>query len=372
MQNNGEVNVKMELFESFNELQHNASFRNNTNSYIDQHEHFSLTSLSRNNTNTRVDRHEHYSLTSLIYLSIICPLITIGNLFIIIAVIRTKVLRKFPYILLASLATADLLVGMTTIPLFILWMNDTASFFNNDIFCKVVMSNSLFVTMATVFNLMFITTDRYLAVCWTIQHKVMTSFPHITTTCVSLIWILSLAFTIIITALLMDVPSGQCAYYTVFEPKVLLSMLIVGIVGPFLTMTAMYTHMFFTIRKHYIFMHQNSKMISQKDVKRKSQKILSTKRLLVTLTFVCIAFFIAWGPCLIVVCVQVTCKSCDLSTDVMNIVLQMGISNSLVNPIIYTYRNSNFRVLLQELYSCRTQEEYRQIMLRKLSYSRCM
>ena len=76
---------------------------------------------------------------------------------------------------------------------------------------------------------------------------------------------------------------------------------------------------------------------------RRVRAIAREIRIAVTLAVVIMTFVVSWLPFFVVILVAVYCKHCKLPPIIVPIVKWMQYSGSAVNPIIYTYRNKDFR-----------------------------
>lgn len=77
--------------------------------------------------------------------------------------------------------------------------------------------------------------------------------------------------------------------------------------------------------------------------KRKSRSLKREIRIAVTLGVVIMAFIVAWLPFFVLLLVSVYCRICHVPTAIYPLVKWMHYSGSMVNPIIYTYRNDEFK-----------------------------
>lgn len=68
-----------------------------------------------------------------------------------------------------------------------------------------------------------------------------------------------------------------------------------------------------------------------------------------TLAIITGAFIICWLPFFIMALVGSACASCNISKDIMQLVLWLGYSNSTLNPIIYTIFSPEFRAAFKKI-----------------------
>ncbi|NWU11011.1 5HT1F protein, partial [Cephalopterus ornatus] len=87
----------------------------------------------------------------------------------------------------------------------------------------------------------------------------------------------------------------------------------------------------------------------------KKQRISSTRerKAATTLGLILGAFVICWLPFFVKEVVVNTCGRCHISEDMSNFLAWLGYINSLINPLIYTIFNEDFKKAFQKLVRCR-------------------
>jgi hypothetical protein len=107
-------------------------------------------------------------------LLILCLFAVIGNLLIIYAIIRVDILHKSKYYYIASLAFADLLVGLIAMPFaFIFEMTDDEYWLfprHLRFLCDFWHSMDIFASTASIFGLSAIGVDRYVSITKPIKY----------------------------------------------------------------------------------------------------------------------------------------------------------------------------------------------------------
>lgn len=86
----------------------------------------------------------------------------------------------------------------------------------------------------------------------------------------------------------------------------------------------------------------------------KKQRISSTRerKAATTLGLILGAFVICWLPFFVKEVVVNTCETCHISEDMSNFLAWLGYINSLINPLIYTIFNEDFKKAFQKLVRC--------------------
>jgi 5-hydroxytryptamine receptor 1 len=65
------------------------------------------------------------------------------------------------------------------------------------------------------------------------------------------------------------------------------------------------------------------------------------------------AFVICWLPFFVKELVVNICENCKISEEMSNFLAWLGYLNSLINPMIYTIFNEDFKKAFQKLVRCR-------------------
>ncbi|XP_061082993.1 5-hydroxytryptamine receptor 1F-like [Conger conger] len=94
---------------------------------------------------------------------------------------------------------------------------------------------------------------------------------------------------------------------------------------------------------------------SQRERSFKRQRISGTreKRAATTLGLILGAFIVCWLPFFLKEVIVNTCSSCSMSAQMADFLTWLGYLNSLINPLIYTIFNEDFKKAFQKLVKCR-------------------
>ncbi|XP_068590278.1 trace amine-associated receptor 1-like [Cebidichthys violaceus] len=127
-------------------------------------------------------------------LSIICLLTVSLNLLVIISISHFRHLHTPTNILLLSLAASDFLVGLLVQPIEIL-LKETC-WMLGDLMCSLYYILSFIIISASVGNMVLISVDRYVAICYPLHYSRKVTEKAVTI-CVFLCWINSFFYAII-------------------------------------------------------------------------------------------------------------------------------------------------------------------------------
>ncbi|KAI4872433.1 hypothetical protein NFI96_010143 [Prochilodus magdalenae] len=91
----------------------------------------------------------------------------------------------------------------------------------------------------------------------------------------------------------------------------------------------------------------------EKSIRRQRISGTREKKAATTLGLILGAFVICWLPFFIQEVIVNTCSSCTPSNELANFLTWLGYLNSLINPLIYTIFNEDFKKAFQKLVKCR-------------------
>ncbi|XP_029902655.1 trace amine-associated receptor 1-like [Myripristis murdjan] len=279
-----------------------------------------------------------------VFLGSISVLTLCGNLLVIIAIIYFKQLHTPTNYLILSLAMSDLLVGALVLPLVIVF-SVSSCWYLGDFICKIRHSFDVSLTTSSILNLCFISIDRYVAVCHPLRYKSKIN-ARASAIMILLSWGVSALVGIGITAVGRNEEKCEQLCFSFHIP-------VSGIIGcvlsfylPAVIMLSTYFKIFLVAQKqaHSI---QNSNCQSVKSgasVSKMERK--ATK----TLAIVMGAFLICWTPFFTGVTINPLINYSIPITAIETFAL-LGSSNSVLNPFIYAFFYSWFRVAFRMIIS---------------------
>ena len=257
--------------------------------------------------------------------ALLATLIIVGNLLTIWIFLKQR-LRKRAHFLLISLAVADLLVGLLTVPLYIAF---------NTVLCLgqpyllerwVSELTDIFTGIASIFTLAAISLERMYAIGWPFRHRTLKFCVYIFAIAVP--WTLAAIFTFI--SLLL--------YFSIITIENFLYPLVLFLSTPLLVMCIAYC---------VIWRNQTAMMGNRNHVARET-------RLAKTLLIITAASLLTWLPFQI----WNLLANRRVLGDFLHINMTIYIikfsqfSNSLVNVIIYPFRISEFKNALLQMFRC--------------------
>ena len=252
---------------------------------------------------------------------LLATLIVVGNLLTIWIFLKQR-LRKRAHFLLISLAVADLLVGLLTVPLYII----TIEFMDQRYLLVIVFTlTDIFTVIASMYMLAAISLERMYAIGWPFRHRTLNFRLYIFAIAVP--WILAAIFTSI--SLLL--------YLHIITPEQFMYPLIFFQITPLLVMCTAY---FVVWKKQKTMMGNQNHMVRE-------------TRLAKTLFIITGAFLLTWLPFQTLnLLIQYLGVGRDLPYITIIVIKFLQFSNSLVNVIVYPLRISEFKTALLQIFRC--------------------
>ena len=245
-------------------------------------------------------------------------LATGGNIVTIIT-FQKRQLRRRPHFLLISLAVADLLVGLLSIPLYIA-LNYVQN--GSRVFFALVRGADMLPGFASIFTLTVIALERMYAIGWPYGYRVLKMQTYVVA--VAALWIM--AFVVTSSANLLDFvlskPSGA------------------------LTTTFLITPIVLTCIAYLVFWKKERSRL----MRRREIHDTRDERLARTVGIITAAFLVTWLPFQILHLVVHQCSSCEISLVVVIVAKLLHYANSIINFVIYPVRNREYRVALFQMF----------------------
>ncbi|XP_069041812.1 trace amine-associated receptor 13c-like [Lepisosteus oculatus] len=275
---------------------------------------------------------------------------------VIISISHFKQLHTPTNFLLLSLAVADLLVGLIVMPFVMIRYIETCWYFGR-MFCIIFYSVLCILTVVSLSNVIFISIDRYFAVCDPLQYsnKITVNF---TCFCIILSWTFSVLYVVVVVNFNINFKSteglnaclGECLF-EISAPWVIVDML-VSFILPCSVMIALYIKIFIVAKRHARVIKTVTEQLKCK--KRSNSKIpkRSERKAAKTLISVVAAFLLCWMPYYIGSIVEGS-LSVSSSAQVINALIFLANFNSAMNPVIYALFYPWFQKSIKEILTFR-------------------
>ncbi|XP_031573128.1 beta-1 adrenergic receptor-like [Actinia tenebrosa] len=258
-----------------------------------------------------------------------------GNAVVLVSIIKTRSLQTLSNFFLASLSTADLMVGLIINPLYItvvsfgVWMNTTHPLY--------IMENFMWVQslIATAFSLAAVSIDRYIAVTRVFRYQEIITKSRCITSIV-FIWLFSVAF----------------ASVTLFTPEnhadLLWTMCLILSFGiPFIVIIFCY----FNILKTSRYQARRIAVLHSHDVKKRKE-VLRNHKATYTIAIIILIFVSFFAPNFVFSILSLkTDNNCTMNRIYRSWLWCIWVlfTSSAINPWIYAIRNTEFRSAMKRV-----------------------
>lgn len=276
---------------------------------------------------------------------IVGPII-LGNLLIIISLLRFHRLRKRIYILIGNLAVSDLLIGLVFIPYDLVFLSNL-ELARQKYFCLIRHSLSDMLLGASVMNLFAISFERYMAVVHPLKHTVICSWQAI-----SIIVVASWLLSILLASLPIlgwnqwedNIPCDIELIWT----KAYKSIMFIYFASSLIVNFFMYVKVVRTAWRQFKTCDKPTRGPSDR-TRITNRSYRKTKIMILLLG----AFAICWGPYLLLVIFDALfLEDSNTVATVRKFLSVMGLVNSGLNWIIFGLKNKDFRKAFAYLLRC--------------------
>lgn len=262
--------------------------------------------------------------------------ILVGNTLIIAAYVKNFRLRTSSNVFIVGLALSDWLVGAFAVPLYVVTLRRKSS---STLLIRFYISLDIFSGTASVFHLISVTVERYIAISKPFLHRRLFLDSYY---CVlAVVWILSLFLSCLDFTLTPSVTRNYPFYVllTVFS----LALLVISLLNVLV----------FKIARSLV--HNTVEPAVEQGQTRASlqRKIRRERKTAATLAMISGTFFLTWLPHVIGAFVFTFCFPCHLApVDIGRVgafVKCMQYSNSALNPLLFAFRDAEMRITIKTL-----------------------
>ena len=281
----------------------------------------------------------YLSLLTAIIGSVFCIVITLGNLMIVIAVVKDplkKLRSPFNYFVI-NLAVADLIVGIISMPIGI--YNHTLEYLKTkpDVL-KRVFTVTLFISLtASLLCLITLSVDRYVAITFPMKYRSNLTWRKCWIGSF-IIWILSLSLPFIYLKV------GYINYLMIYVNT--------AVVIAAITLVMTYIRIYKFLRGQIQRMKEISRTTSNETKMLESKRTLQQKKVTRVFLWILVLFLVCYIPATIIVyilqfCTACRCESIHIMRDTTFYLLTV---NSCMNPFVYALKNKHYRHALTQVW----------------------
>lgn len=275
--------------------------------------------------------------------NVIVLLILGGNLTSLCVMIRYKEVRTVTNSFIMSLACSDLIMG-GIYPLYNLLNYTTYVYqWNNIKFpCAFCLYCIILSAGVSNFSLLAVTIDRYLAIIHPFTYAVKVTHKRAGIGIV-LLWIYILGASLtMIPVYGIDIEEYykmSCSLLNLIPKWYFFGIIIPHMLIPNIISKILYCKILYVARRQANIIYNENRHIMGQNAVKKEHK--ATK----TMAIILVLFFLCWAPYLIlhIVIHSIGRSSPEVLFDALEIAKILSLSNSFINPLIYAWRNQDFR-----------------------------
>ncbi|XP_043076841.1 glucose-dependent insulinotropic receptor [Puntigrus tetrazona] len=276
-------------------------------------------------------------------------LIISTNLFVAIALvllIRKRGYQSWCFVL--NLSIADILVGVAITGIATDALEGTTSSMEKGI-CLLRMTFIIAPSAASILTMFLISLDRYLAIKLPLRYSQLMSGKMIAGALVP-VWLMSVTVGFspsILKPLQKEGYHKVCTFFSVIEPK---SIIVVFCLF-FFPLLSVFIYFYMDILK--IACDHQKRIHAQQAGSRflTSSRYWGHVKALRTVAVLIGCFTLCWCPFFVVSIVQVSCPTCELYEFLENHLWLLGLSNSLINPLVYACWQREVRSQICEIFN---------------------
>ena len=274
------------------------------------------------NNSTMGERSSSLNILSFSFLLMIMFMTLFGNTLVILAFKKNSKIRTVTNYFVVSLAVADILVAITSMPIWAAYPLLGARL--KESILKIWTFMDILCGVASITNLTAISIERYVCIAYPFDYQItVTSRKAIPI--LIIIWL----FSVLMSSL-------KIVLWEVPPPKYELAVVISCFFMPLLIMCIFYTCIFRTVR------FQIRQISLATNVNMKRFRLASELRAAKTIAVVIGAFVVCWGPFFILNTVYGFCNGCVPEVTIV-VAKWMHYTNSVLNPILYACMHKEFR-----------------------------
>ena len=266
-----------------------------------------------------------WSISWLYVLEIV--VIVTGNVLTIVIFTTTQRLRSRQYALIVSLAVADLLIGLVSIPVHITFAETSMKY--DPLFSLVYFMQDMFFGTASLFGLAALSIERLHATYFPFKHLSMSNVSYVLG--IAVVW--SLAFGV-----------GIASYVIAINPITYMIFKVIVVTFPLIIIITAYLLIYLNVRC----------CSTQNSHQGTGQNDRANKKLTITLAIVTTVSVIAWTPYQLVIIYSALASNRPLTFWLIRSAFKvLHFGNSWANFFVYALRMREFKAELIRRFTCK-------------------
>ncbi|KFO21944.1 glucose-dependent insulinotropic receptor [Fukomys damarensis] len=282
-----------------------------------------------------------------VILAVLAFLIIAVNALVAVAVLLSIHKNDVGLCFTLNLAVADILIGVAISGLVTDQLFSPTQPTQKNL-CRLRMAFVTSSAAASVLTVMLIALDRYLAIKQPLRYlQIMSGL--VAGACLAGLWLLSYLIGFLplgVSMFQQTTYQRVCTFFAVFHPRFVLILSCAGFFPAMLLFVFFYCDMLKIASVHTQQIRKMEHAGAMVGAYRSSRSPSDFKAIR-TVSVLIGSFTLSWSPFFITSIVQVACQECNLYPVLEKYLWLLGVGNSLLNPLIYAYRQKEVR---QQLY----------------------
>ncbi|XP_010169781.1 glucose-dependent insulinotropic receptor, partial [Antrostomus carolinensis] len=246
-----------------------------------------------------------------------------------------------------NLAIADAMVGFTVVGLVVDEFSEP--FYPPQIFCVLRMAFVTSSSAASILSLILVACDRHLAIRKPFHYFQMVTSLRVGVRLVGL-WLVSaiIGFLPVLTPGFQKISTDEkCSFFGVFHPAYMVTVFCVGFFPALFLFIYLYCDMLKIASVHV----QHIREVEHAGLAGgcPPSRTTSDMKAMSTVAVLIGCFTLSWLPFFIASIVQTVCLECFPYKVIENYLWLLGLGNSLLNPLLYSYWQKDVRLQLSQL-----------------------
>lgn len=286
------------------------------------------------------------TISGLVFMYIIIILSILGNILVCSVIFKFSSLQTVSYFLVFSLAVSDIMVSVTVIPFDIVYWIYFPVWPLGGFICNLWNSLFFLFLTASVFNLLAISTDRFIAIVYPLRYKEIMNY-NVAKIVIATIW--SYSFVTGIILFLVLIPPVEKIYTFELPPTFHAFLLVGNVLIPFLIMIGFYFKIYVIARRHAKCVGIISN--NPTDMRNVGDLIGRELRVAKALGIVVVTFVLCWLPFEIInvaILIDEGVENCAMEI-ADTLACWLAYLQIAVNPIIYAFSNTRFRKAFKKI-----------------------
>lgn len=306
------------------------------------------------------------TISGLLFMHIIIILSIFGNILVCSVIFKYSSLQTVSYFLVFSLAVSDVMVSVTVVPFDIVYWFYFPVWPLGGLTCNVWNSLFFLFLTASVFNLLAISVDRFIAIVYPLRYKELMNL-NVVKIIIAVIWTYSFVTGVILFLVLIP-PKEKI--YTFDLPPAFHGFLLVGnVLVPFLIMIGFYYKIYVIARRHAKCVGIISN--NPTDMRNVGHLIGRELRVAKALGIVVVTFVLCWLPFEIInvaILIDEGVENCAMEI-ADTLACWLAYLQTAVNPIIYAFSNTKFRKAFKKILCKRNDDSFTEFHLTTMNSS---